>query len=95
MQEGQILYERQDWLSELNRKLPLNTKLQIIHNAVQTRFPGVDRIAVALYEEKSGMLKTFIASSGKDQPLVRYEIIIGRSPFSQRVGTERKGTGCP
>jgi HD-GYP domain-containing protein (c-di-GMP phosphodiesterase class II) len=72
--------ERPDELSQLNKILSLNKKLEVIHGSIRKRFSGVDRIAVALYDLKSNLLKTYIASSGTDRPLVRYESKLDDAP---------------
>ncbi len=72
--------EHQDDLSGLNRNSTLNEKLEIVHRSIKKRFPEVSRIAVALYEEKSNLLRTYLASSGVDEPLVRYESPLGDAP---------------
>lgn len=79
------MYEHEDALRELNRNLPLRAKLEVIHKATRKRFPFIDRIAVALYDSKSTSLKTFIASSGPDKPLVRYESTLGDAPSLQEI----------
>lgn len=75
----------QDLLAGLNTNLPLNARLRVIHNAVKIRFPYVDRIAVALYESKSGLLKTFLGSSGRDYPLNYYEASLESVPSLKEI----------
>ena len=62
-----------DSLAELNTDSPLAEKLKRIHNTLVARFDSIDRIAVALYDHKTDLLKTFIHSSGGDQPLSQYQ----------------------
>jgi HD-GYP domain-containing protein (c-di-GMP phosphodiesterase class II) len=73
MDEAKIMFKHQDPLSELNQNLPLNQKLKVIHNMIKKRFNFVDRISVALYDRNSKILKTFLASSGRDYPLEFYD----------------------
>lgn len=63
----------QDLLKELNKNLPLNEKLGIIHQVLKEEFSFIDRIAIALYDTKTDILKTFIDSSGGAHPLTYYE----------------------
>jgi HD-GYP domain-containing protein (c-di-GMP phosphodiesterase class II) len=70
----------QDVLMGLNSKSPLNTRLELIHNDVKRRYEFIARIAVALYDSPSALLKTFISSSGEDFPMVRYESPLAEAP---------------
>jgi HD-GYP domain-containing protein (c-di-GMP phosphodiesterase class II) len=79
----------QDELSALNGRLTLNQKLEIIHGTVKKRFPGTSRIAVALYEQKSDVLKTYLASSGSEEPLVRYESQLDDAPTLRELMRSR------
>lgn len=77
---GYGLFHHQDVLLGLNGKSPLNIRLELIHNDVKRRFEFIARIAVALYDSQSAVLKTFISSSGEDFPLVRYESPLAEAP---------------
>ena len=63
----------EDLLDILNRDRPLSEKLEHLHAGLKRRFDFVDRIAVALYDSKSDLLKTFIHSSGNGHPLIHYQ----------------------
>jgi HD-GYP domain-containing protein (c-di-GMP phosphodiesterase class II) len=69
----------QDVLKELNKNITLSEKLESIHKVLKVRFPFIDRIAVAVYDAKTDLLKTFSHSSGPQAPLVRYEAKMGES----------------
>jgi HD-GYP domain-containing protein (c-di-GMP phosphodiesterase class II) len=69
----------QDVLKELNKNITLSEKLESIHKVLKGRFPFIDRIAVAVYDAKTDLLKTFSHSSGPQAPLVRYEAKMGES----------------
>jgi HD-GYP domain-containing protein (c-di-GMP phosphodiesterase class II) len=69
----------QDVLKELNKNITLSEKLESIHKVLKVRFPFIDRIAVAVYDAKTDLLKTFSHSSGPQAPLVRYEARMGES----------------
>ncbi len=62
-----------DQLDALNRSSTLSEKLKVVHAVLRERHGFIDRIAVAVYDAKTDMLKTFIDSSGADRPLVSYE----------------------
>jgi HD-GYP domain-containing protein (c-di-GMP phosphodiesterase class II) len=58
---------------DLNRNIPLSEKLKSIHSILKARIPSIDRIAVAVYDPKSDLLKTFIYSSREEHPLIHYQ----------------------
>ena len=62
----------QDTLEALNRNLPLRDKLIQTHRVVQKQLPFVARIAIALYDPKTNLLKTYLHSSGDANPLPHY-----------------------
>lgn len=66
-------YRHQDQLWALSRNLPLSEKLRHIHDVVKTSLPHIDRIAFALYDPDTDLLKTFLHSSGREQPLWNYQ----------------------
>ena len=51
-----------------------------IHGYLARHFPGVERLAVALYEPKTDKLKTFVHSTAGESPLVRYEALLSEVP---------------
>ena len=66
-------YEHQDALSFLNEKAPLKDKLISAHQLVQKNLPFIARIALTLYDPSTGLLKTYMHSSGEDNPLEHYQ----------------------
>ena len=62
-----------DTFDDLNRNIPLSEKLKSIHSILKTRIPSIDRIAVAVYDPKTDLLKTFIYSSREEHPLIHYQ----------------------
>jgi HD-GYP domain-containing protein (c-di-GMP phosphodiesterase class II) len=69
----------QDILKELNKNIRLSEKLESIHKVLKDRFHFIDRVAVAVYDAKTDLLKTFSHSSGPRAPLVHYEARMGES----------------
>ena len=69
----QQVFPHTDTLQILNRNLPLTQKLDKIHQAIRAQWDFIDRIAVAIYDHKTDLLKTYLHSSGDDIPLVRYQ----------------------
>ena len=79
------MYEHDDILHSLNDNLPLMDKLTSVHNAMRLQFDFIDRIAVAIYERKSDVLKTYVHSSGGDQPLSHYQSLLSDAPSLQEI----------
>lgn len=58
------MFEHQDVFAALNGKLPLVKKIETIHELLKQRFGFIDRIAFAVYDPETDLLKTFVNSSG-------------------------------
>lgn len=67
------MFDYQDTLHKLNENLPLASKLAFVHEVLNKRYPFIDRIAAALYDPDTDIVKTFIDSSGGDRPLSHYQ----------------------
>lgn len=72
--------ERHDALEELNKHLPLNEKLTAAHKSLSEDYPFIVRIAVALYDPETTVLKTYLQSSGDDNILEHYQALIDDAP---------------
>jgi HD-GYP domain-containing protein (c-di-GMP phosphodiesterase class II) len=72
--------QHQDHLERLNLRNGLREKLVAVHETVQQEFAFVDRVAVALYDERTQALKTFVHSSGAEHPLENYEASLADAP---------------
>jgi HD-GYP domain-containing protein (c-di-GMP phosphodiesterase class II) len=70
----------QDDLAFLNGDSSLKDKLVSAHQRIQESLPFIARIAVALYDPATRMLKTYVHSSGEDDPLSRYQASIDDAP---------------
>jgi HD-GYP domain-containing protein (c-di-GMP phosphodiesterase class II) len=69
-----------DVLEVLNQNLSLKDKLTSAHQAVKAQFPFIKRIAIALYDNETGILKTYLHSSSGKSPLDNYETHIDNAP---------------
>ena len=67
-----VIFQHTDTLSALNQDLPLAEKLKLVHNSIIQQLPHIVRIAVAVYDPKTDLLKTFIHSSSGAEPLSHY-----------------------
>lgn len=86
----QTIYHRDDSLGFLNDNRPLADKLAALHQVVASRCPSIHRIAVALYDDKTDLLKTFIYSSEDDSPLRHYQAPLGSSTTLSRIVEQGK-----
>jgi HD-GYP domain-containing protein (c-di-GMP phosphodiesterase class II) len=69
-----------DSLELLNGATPLHEKLLKTHRALQAHLPFIKRIAIALYDPKTTLLKTYLHSSGEDNPLPNYQAQLAEAP---------------
>lgn len=58
----------------------LSDNLKVIHGLLRQKHPFIDRIAIALYDHQSEILKTFIYSSDVETPLAQYQAKLKDSP---------------
>lgn len=79
------MFEHQDVFAALNGKLPLPEKIEFVHSFLKNRFDFIDRIAVAIYEPKTDLLKTFLHSSDGDNPLSLYSARLSDSVSLQEI----------
>ena len=66
------MFSHADTLAVLNENRPLSEKLEFVHNRIGDRYPFITRLAVAVYDPKTDLLKTFIHSSNGAEPLSHY-----------------------
>ena len=74
-----------DVLEDLNKLIPLQDKLRATHRSVSDLFPFIVRIAIAIYDPETSVLKTFIHSSGDDNPLEHYSALIDDAPSLKEI----------
>lgn len=77
--------DRHDTLESLNQSISLREKLLKTHDALKKYMPFIKRIAVAIYDPKTSLLKTFLHSSGEDDPLSNYQAPINEVPSLAEV----------
>ena len=73
------MFDHEDQLNPLNQNIGLAKKLEYIHATLKERFPFISRIAAAIYDPETDLLKTFVHSSGDDEPLSHYQAKLGES----------------
>lgn len=77
--------EHHDVLEALNKQLPLRSKIVAAHQSAKKLFPFIDRIAIALYDPETTVLKTFLHSSGDDNPLPHYQALLDEAPSLKEI----------
>ncbi len=82
--------DHRDSLETLNTDVPLGEKLAETHRALRGYLPFVARIAVALYDPKTTLLKTYVQSSDTDDPLPHYQARLSETPSLQALLAEGK-----
>jgi hypothetical protein len=74
-----MMFDHRDALEDLNSHLPLKDKLVSAHRVIQQNLEFVARIAVTLFDSQTHVLKTYIDSSGEDNPLNNYQISLDQA----------------
>lgn len=65
-------------------------KLTALHRAFRKVLPAIDRVAVALYDQKTGAAGTFISSGDRPTPLTQYDADLAHAPSLHRVLRTRR-----
>tara|TARA_R110002072_G_scaffold94299_1_gene208432 strand:- start:7346 stop:8482 length:1137 start_codon:yes stop_codon:yes gene_type:complete len=73
-------YSHVDPLQKLGSNVTLVEKLMLLHEFLKAQHPFIDRIAIALYDSPTDVLKTFIWSGEEDSPLTHYQSKMTNSP---------------
>ena len=77
--------EHHDELEELNKHVPLREKLIATHKSVSEIFPFIVRIAIAIYDPETSVLKTYLHSSGDDNPLDNFQTYLDDAPSLKSI----------
>jgi len=72
--------EHHDVLEDLNKHSLLRDRLVAAHRSVSEIFPFIVRIAIAIYDPETNILKTYLHSSGDDNPLDHYQALLDEAP---------------
>ena len=71
------MFEHQDAFGKLNDNRSVQEKLAYLHQTLRLRHTFIDRIAIALYDEATDMLFTYVFSSDEESPLEHYQAKLG------------------
>ena len=77
--------EHHDALEELNKHLPLREKIIAAHQSISELFPFIERIAITIYDPETTLLKTYLHSSGDDNPLDHYQALLDDAPSLKEI----------
>jgi len=77
--------EHHDMLAELNKHITLREKIVAAHESVSEMFPFIVRIAIAIHDPDTDLLKTYIHSSGDDNPLGHYQVPLNDAPSLKAI----------
>lgn len=84
------MFDHQDDLSNIYQNVALGNKLAMIHATLRERLPFISRIAAALYDDKTDMLKTFVHSSSEEQPLEHYQARLSEASSLMEIVHKRR-----
>jgi len=79
------MFEHQDTLHELTKKSSIREKLTATHRSINETFSFIVRIAVAIYDPETKTLKTFLHSSGEDNPIDHYQSLLENAPSLKEI----------
>ena len=68
----------------------LSDQLQIVLGLISSRYPFIDRVAVALYDPDTGMIKTFVSSNRDGSDLQLYEVPLSEVPSLVEMAKSRQ-----
>ena len=77
--------EHHDLLEALNSEGTVRERLVAAHKSIQTLFPEIARIAVAIYDPETRVLQTYLHSSGDDNPLQNYQTLLDNAPSLKAI----------
>lgn len=85
-----IEFDHSDLLHELNKKVSVTEKINSIHQVVRQSCDFIHRIGIALYDSKSGMIRTFAHSTDIGNPLPHYEVKLAEAHSLRQIYLEGK-----
>ena len=74
------VFSHTDPLHKLGSNATLLEKLKLLHEFLKAQHSFIDRIAIALYDTPTDLLKTFIWSGDEESPITHYQSKMANSP---------------
>lgn len=78
--DGAVGRDDAEVIEALSDRISIQSQLCTIHERIKSDLPGVGRIAVAIYDEETDALQTFVHSTDGEPPFSHYEEKLGRVP---------------
>lgn len=78
-------------IDPLSDTLSVRRQLEDIHASLRAELPDLARIAVAIYDEQTDTLKTFIHSTDGEAPFQHHEVRLQTMPSLLRLAQSRNG----
>ena len=79
------MFKHKDTLDSLNKQSSLKDKLVSAHETIQKKFSFIARIAVTLYDPETKVLKTYLHSSGDDNPIQNYQALLDETHSLKQI----------
>ena len=79
------MFEHNDTLEGLNQHSSLREKITCAHQSLNELFPFIVRIAIAIYDSETNLLKTYLHSSEDDSPLEHYQALMDDAPMLKEI----------
>lgn len=79
------MFEHENALHELTQKDSFSNKLKATHRVIKETFSFIARISITIYDPETEILKTFLHSSGKDDPLSHYQSLFENAPSLKNI----------
>ena len=77
--------DKGDDLTFLGQTGPLSRKLELLHRELRRRYGALDRVAVAVYDAQTDLLKTFLGSNDELPTLKNYQAKLADVPTLQAL----------
>jgi HD-GYP domain-containing protein (c-di-GMP phosphodiesterase class II) len=74
-----------DKLNVLNQNISLHEKITSTHKIISETFPFIARIAIAIYDSATGLIKTYIHSSEDDHSLTHHQAYLNEVPSLKKI----------
>lgn len=71
-------------------KSDLSGRLRSLHQIIQQRHPSVARMALAVHDPRTDLVKTFASSNDDGEALTHYEVALGQVPSLQQLVREHR-----
>ena len=78
-------FGHQDILNDIDRNMELGKKLALVLDTLKITLPFISHIAATLYDNKTGMVKTFVHCGDDKYPLEHYQAKLSDAPSLMEI----------